>query len=70
MDAEAVTANWQLRAASVLSILLTLTVAGGGILLLFHESWQTLALRGTRGHVVVCGLGGVGSQVLRDLLER
>ncbi|MFN9049331.1 MAG: NAD-binding protein [Planctomyces sp.] len=70
MEADVVTANWQLKTAAVLSILLTLTVAGGGILLWFHESWQTLALRGTRGHVVVCGLGSVGSQVLRDLLER
>jgi len=70
MEADVITANWQLKTAAVLSILLTLTVAGGGILLWFHESWQTLALRGTRGHVVVCGLGSVGSQVLRDLLER
>lgn len=56
-----------LRIAMISAILLATMVASKGIAILFHESYETLGLRFKSQHVVVCGLGRIGRQVLADL---
>jgi hypothetical protein len=59
--------SYLLRIAMVFAILLASLVAAKGIAILFHRSYEELGLRFKTGHVVVCGLGRIGRQVLADL---
>ncbi len=67
VEPSALEANYLLSMAMVSATLLVVIVAGKGIALLFHESYESLGLRFKSKHVVVCGLGRIGRQVLADL---
>lgn len=56
-----------LQVAMFSAILLATIVASKGIALLFRESYEKLGLRFKSMHVVVCGLGRIGRQILADL---
>jgi len=55
---------------SILAPLLFLLVAVQGITLLFRDAIHDMRLRSTTGHVVVCGVGRIGRQLVEDLLVR
>lgn len=59
--------SFLLRVAMIAAILLATMVASKGIGLLFRESYEELGLRFKSMHVVVCGLGRIGRQILADL---
>ncbi len=59
--------SFLLRIAMIAAILLATMVASKGIALLFRESYEELGLRFKSMHVVVCGLGRIGRQILADL---
>ena len=56
-----------LRLAMIAAILLATMVASKGIAILFHKSYEDMGLRFKSMHVVVCGLGRIGRQLLADL---
>jgi hypothetical protein len=59
--------SFLLRLAMLSAVLLASLVAAKGIAILFHSSYEALGLRFKSRHVVVCGLGRIGRQVLADL---
>lgn len=58
-----------LQLAAALAMVLAVTVASKGILFLFHDSWEKLQMLNVAGHIVVCGLGRIGRQLISDLIE-
>lgn len=59
--------SFLLRFAMLSAVLLASLVAAKGIAILFHSSYEALGLRFKSRHVIVCGLGRIGRQVLADL---
>jgi hypothetical protein len=59
--------SFLLRLAMLSAVLLASLVAAKGIAILFHSSYEALGLRFKSRHVIVCGLGRIGRQVLADL---
>jgi voltage-gated potassium channel Kch len=57
-----------LHIATVFAVMLAVTVAAKGIALLFHDSYVSLQLRFVSRHIVICGLGRVGRQLIDDLV--
>lgn len=67
VDREVLEHSFLLRIAMMSAVLLATIVASKGIAILFHSSYEALGLRFKSMHVVVCGLGKIGRQVLTDL---
>ncbi|MCA9038403.1 MAG: NAD-binding protein, partial [Planctomycetaceae bacterium] len=61
--------NRSLQWAAGFAMMLALTVASRGILVLFHDSWEKLQLLNVSGHIIVCGLGRIGRQLVADLID-
>ena len=54
--------------AMIFAMVLATTVAAKGISFLFYDSSVRLLLLDAQGHVIVCGLGRIGRQLIEDLL--
>lgn len=54
--------------AMIFAMILASTVAARGISFLFHDSSVRLLLLDAKGHVIICGLGRIGRQLIEDLL--
>lgn len=61
--------HWSLQVAAGFAMLLAVTVASRGILVLFNDSWEKLQLLNVSEHIIVCGLGRIGRQLVVDLIE-
>ena len=60
---------WVTAWVAFLASLLFIIVAAQGIAMLFHDSLTRLRLAGARGHVVICGAGRIGHQLVADLVD-
>jgi hypothetical protein len=63
------TVPWQLEVARFLVPAVAAYAAIQALILLFHEQWQQLRVRFLKRHVVVCGLGDRGLQLVEDFLN-
>ncbi len=59
-----------LQTAMICAILLYSTIVAQGIWLLFRKSYVEMQLQFVSGHIVICGLGRIGRQLIEDLLKR
>lgn len=62
-------ARWYLSWAKVFATIFVFTIATQAIGALFHESYLKLQLRVVSGHIVVCGMGRIGRQLMGDLIR-
>jgi hypothetical protein len=62
--------NWELQTARLLAPAIVAYTAVRALATLFYEQLQSLRLRFTRDHVVICGLGRMGLLLTRGFLER
>ncbi len=60
--------SWELEAARWLAPAVAAYAAWAGLAVLFRRQFDRVRLRLGRGHVVVCGLGRMGMQLVGDLL--
>jgi len=61
---------WQLEVARILAPLVAAYAAVGALMLVFYEHYRTFWARLTyRNHVVVCGLGAIGSLLTQRMQE-
>lgn len=58
--------NWQLQLSRVMAILTITILAIEAISRLFAEPMQRFLLWRMHGHIVICGMGGTGSQLVID----
>ncbi|MBX3419830.1 MAG: NAD-binding protein [Pirellulaceae bacterium] len=68
-NAEVLEKSILLSIAMILAVFLATIIASKGIAVLFRSSYEELGLRFKSMHVVVCGLGRIGRQVVADLEE-
>ncbi len=62
--------SWQLEVARFLAPLVTAYAAVGALMLVFYEQYRLIWARLTyRNHIVICGLGKIGSLLLQPLQE-
>lgn len=61
--------NWGEWLVALFAVLLFLGVAIQGIVLLFHESLSNARLLLANRHVVICGVGRIGHQLVDDLVN-
>ncbi|NOZ19998.1 MAG: hypothetical protein GXP25_02805 [Planctomycetes bacterium] len=61
---------WELEVARLLAPAVAAYAAARALAVIFHDQIQAVRLRFIRGHVVVCGLGRKGFQLVRDFREQ
>ena len=61
---------WQLQVARFLLPSITVYTVGIAFISLFKEQVEILRIRMLRGHLVVCGLGKKGMQLVKDLVDQ
>lgn len=60
--------NWLLRFAKISAMVFAVSAAVKGWLFLFHDSIRRLLLLFATDHIVICGLGRIGRQLIEDLI--
>jgi len=60
---------WQLEVARILAPAVAGYALAKGIAAVFHEQLQSIRARMSRGHAVICGLGGKGLRLARSFLQ-
>lgn len=62
-------APWQLEVARLAAPLATATALLNALIVVFESRFRDWRLQRARQHVIVCGLGWTGANLVRDLLE-